>query len=226
MYLQSFTENRKTEREMSSTDGREKALATSQGAWPTQRENTSVRRILDDRMTISEAISAVQKIIDGYPNGGAGAGQGYIGASADILSSYPRQTALACANSRTGIARTCKFLPTVADIVAWCEKATEPLWCAAEREARIAAQLAEREQVRPVDPAVVQGFKDLAEQMKRGFEPSPEARIAKEEKNKADFGKRVAEVYAEWGNDLAPTVAGIPVSRELMNLMRSNRGGQ
>lgn len=98
-------------------------------------------------MTLSEAIEAATKIIGCYPNGGANAGDSYIGALAQILGSYPKSVAIACGNGLTGIVRDCKFLPTVADIVAWCERKTEPLRVQHDRERRIESQLAERDAV-------------------------------------------------------------------------------
>ena len=93
---------------------------------------------------MTEGIEAATRIVDAYPNGGRDAGKGYLGAIAETLASYPRQTATACAHRVNGITRDCKFLPTVSDIVAWCERKTEPLWRTAEREQRIADQLAAR----------------------------------------------------------------------------------
>lgn len=78
-------------------------------------------------MMLSEAIEAATTILDCYPNGGAQAGDSYIGALAATLAEYPKSVAQRCADRKTGIARECKFLPTVADIVAWCERETEPL---------------------------------------------------------------------------------------------------
>ena len=127
-----------------STGDQGKALATSPAAWPRKRESSNVQRGLLDRMTISEGIEAAGRIIGAYPNGGRDAGQSYIGAIAETLASYPRQVATACAARVNGVTRDCKFLPTVSDIVAWCERKTEPLQRTAEREQRIAAQLASR----------------------------------------------------------------------------------
>jgi hypothetical protein len=108
----------------------------------------NIRRTLNDHMGTSEGIEAAARIVDAYPNGGRDAGKSYIGALAAVLVSYPRQTATACADRVNGITRDCKFLPTVADIVAWCERKTDPLRHAAEREERITAQLEQREEIK------------------------------------------------------------------------------
>ena len=95
-------------------------------------------------MMLSEAIDAATQIVGRYPNGGANAGDSYIGALAAMLGSYPRQVALSCADKVHGVVRDCKFLPTPADIVAWCERAAAPLYKQAESEIQAEKQLAER----------------------------------------------------------------------------------
>ncbi len=122
-----------------------KALVTLVGGSPTKREASNVRKALDDRMTLSEAIEAATRIVDGYPNGGRDAGRGYIGALAAMLASYPRQVAIACSDRVNGVIRDCRFLPTPADIVAWCEHGTDSLRKQDDRERRIAEQMEERE---------------------------------------------------------------------------------
>lgn len=97
-------------------------------------------------MTLSEAIEGATKIVDGYPNGGRDAGKGYIGALAAMLASYPRQVALKCSDRVHGVIRDCRFLPTPADIVAWCEPKTESLRNEHARELQVATLLEQREQ--------------------------------------------------------------------------------
>ena len=120
-----------------------RALATSGEGSPTKRASSNLQRALDDRMILSEAIQAATSIIDRYPNGGRDAGKGYIGALAATLASYPRAVATKCADLK-GITADSKFLPTVADIIAWCEAKTEPLRLHREREMRVQRQLTER----------------------------------------------------------------------------------
>lgn len=86
-------------------------------------------------MTLSESIEAATSIVDRYPNGGKSAGKSYLGALAATLANYPRQVALACADLK-GVSAECEFLPTVASIVAWCEKHTEPLRSRYDHEQR------------------------------------------------------------------------------------------
>lgn len=100
-----------------------------------------------ERMIPSEAIEAVTKMIRGYPNGGANAGASYIGALASVLAQYPRAIAIECADPLRGVARTCKFLPTVADIVSWCEPHFEKMHSTVQREDRIKEQIAARKPI-------------------------------------------------------------------------------
>ncbi len=103
-----------------------------------------MRRAYTDRMMLSEAIDAAGAMIQGYPNGGANAGKSYIGIIAALLCSYPRGIAIACADPLRGVARETRFLPTVADIVAWCEPRVAALHTSVARDERIEQQLRER----------------------------------------------------------------------------------
>ena len=171
-------------------------------------------------MTISEAIEAANKIIRAFPNGGNGAGQGYIGALAATLGSYPKSVALRCADPVRGVTRDCRFLPTVADIVGWCERETAPLYRQAASAVRIAEQLELREQERPSAEscARVEAMKlDCLQRISSG--PSVADIEAKERKDVEFRKRRLAEVRREWDGE-APTIAGIPVSAELVASMR------
>jgi hypothetical protein len=53
--------------------------------------------------------------------------------------------ALMCADRFNGVPRETKFLPTPAEIIAYCERKVRPMYEDAEREDRVAKQLAERE---------------------------------------------------------------------------------
>ena len=107
---------------------------------------------------LSEAIDAASAILNGYPNGGANAGDSYIGALASTLMGYPRQVALRCADyprklgvPLRGISAVCRFLPTPADLIAWCERETEPLRVSFQREQRIAAQIEDRTEAERIE---------------------------------------------------------------------------
>lgn len=61
-------------------------------------------------------------MIRGYANKGQ-ADKGYLGAIAEVLTKYPRSIALRSADIN-GVPRETKFLPTPADVIAWCERET------------------------------------------------------------------------------------------------------
>ncbi len=44
-----------------------------------------------------------------------------------MLAQYPRCVAAQAGDLVRGVPRDCKFLPTPADVIAWCERETEPL---------------------------------------------------------------------------------------------------
>lgn len=129
-----------------------KPLSSAVGGLPIKQEFLSVQKVIDERMTLTEAIEAATAIVGCYPNGGRDAGDSYIGALAGILGKYPRSVALKCADPFYGVTLECKFLPTVADVVNWCEHRAAPLYRDYEREKRIAQQLAERAKAKPAVP--------------------------------------------------------------------------
>lgn len=179
-----------------------------------------MQRAIDDRMSLSEAIEAAGRIVGCYPNGGANAGGGYVGALAETLRGYPRGTAVRCADKARGIMRECKFLPTVADVVAWCERESWPLYEAGARERRIEQQMADREHAPPSAESIARVEEMRLDCMRRLDPGQSDDEIEKREaRAAAERKRRMAEVRAEWGDAPAPTIAGFPVSKELANLM-------
>jgi hypothetical protein len=84
-------------------------------------------------------------MLDAFPNAKSSASDGYLGALANLLTQYPRTTALHCADPVNGLARECKFLPSIAEAVKWLEREQLPLRNAADRERRNAEQFAQRD---------------------------------------------------------------------------------
>jgi hypothetical protein len=109
-----------------------------------KRETSNIRQVLADRLILSEAIEAVNRMIRGYANRGQ-ADKSYIGAMAELLLHYPKSVALACADPFHGVVRATKFMPTPSDIIAFCENRIEPMHREADREERVAKQLDERD---------------------------------------------------------------------------------
>jgi hypothetical protein len=97
---------------------------------------------------MAEAIEAVGRMVACYPHADAErVGKGYVGAMASVLAEYPRSVAMACADVRSGVVRSCKFLPTIAEVVAWCEPEVARLRRVTDYDARSARQLCERDQL-------------------------------------------------------------------------------
>ena len=119
---------------------------------------------------LSEAMDLVVKMVGAFPNGGTGAGKGYLGALASILVTYPRSVASQCADPIKGVSRECKFLPTIADIVSWCEKETEEMRRPVERADRDEMLAAQRR---------ARAAEDAEMQDKRGRRPTMDELRAK-----------------------------------------------
>jgi hypothetical protein len=102
---------------------------------------------------MQEAIEAVGKMLNAYPNARDGIRDGYMGTIAALLCQYPRSVALSCANPINGVCRETKFLPTVAEVVAWCEPNTGHMRRTVEFEHRSQKQFREREEIEAEDKA-------------------------------------------------------------------------
>lgn len=94
-------------------------------------------------MTLSEAIEAVGEMLSGYANREK-LPHSYVGTIAALLCSFPRSVAVQCADPLRGLVRTCKFIPTVADVVAWCEPRIQSMQRVVDYDERTTAQLCER----------------------------------------------------------------------------------
>jgi hypothetical protein len=103
---------------------------------------SKLQKLLDERIDLTEAIKLATQITSSYPDSGR-ITETYLGAIASILQDYPASVARRCANK--GIVLVCKFLPTVADIVTYCEGFTQPLYKQTETLMRRAQQFKERE---------------------------------------------------------------------------------
>jgi hypothetical protein len=94
----------------------------------------------------SEALELVASMVRGFPHKDK-VDDDYFASIASILVRYPRSIAVKCTHPIEGVIREAgSFLPTAGIIVDWCEKAAAPLREEAAREARIEAQLKDREE--------------------------------------------------------------------------------
>ncbi len=93
-----------------------------------------MRKALEERLTQTEAIEAVGRLLSAFPNGSPANAKGYLGALAALLGTYPRALALRCCDPLNGVARDTRFLPTIADLVAWLDRETNELRGIVDRE--------------------------------------------------------------------------------------------
>jgi hypothetical protein len=94
---------------------------------------------LAERLIPSEAIDLAGRMLRGFPNKDK-LTAGYAGAMAEILMSYPKAVATACADPIHGVVRGLKFMPVPADVIAWCENRQRPILEEADREVRVKRQ--------------------------------------------------------------------------------------
>jgi hypothetical protein len=112
---------------------------------PKPSGNTKLQKLLDQRISMTEAMSLVSKIVGCYPYTDNKTSDSYIGALVEVLISYPAIVARKAADTRQGIARWSKFLPNVGELTDYCESITEPLRKQIESEDRRQQQLTDRQ---------------------------------------------------------------------------------
>lgn len=114
------------------------------GKYLENSRKSNVQRALDDRVTFSEAAQIAASIVDQFPSTKNSA-DGFLGGIAQVISQYPRQVVLKCADPVRGYARDHEFL-AISNLIGWCEKLTEPMRVDVSREKRIEEQLKAREE--------------------------------------------------------------------------------
>jgi hypothetical protein len=182
---------------------------------------------------MSDAVDVIGRLVDAFPNGRAQAGRSYIGALASLLVTYPKTIALQCADPVRGVARDIRFLPTVADLVAFCERELAAMRNIVEREDR-AQELAKRQreaadaEKRLSDARAVRPTYD---ELKAKYGPSWGIASPTEDtaQARAKAAARLTEAnrimlmreYAAAGVELAEAAPGIPISLTLRRLIRA-----
>lgn len=175
-----------------------------------------------------------------YRKGDAEDPDTYATAVAAVLSQYPADVVQRVTDPRTGIAGRSKFLPTVSEVREACEAASAAADRAAKRARDLAAQVAreqeslrfERERAsRPTSEqlAAVHGLdqrrRAAADAQALDTALRTAAQERKAETARAALEQREREVLMDWGDEPAPTIAGVPISRELHALVQRQRGG-
>jgi hypothetical protein len=84
----------------------------------------NVRARLAARLKLSEALNLVARMLDSFPAAETLDGDYYCGALAQALCQHPREVALACADTASGVVTECMFRQglTVGRIHDWCRR--------------------------------------------------------------------------------------------------------
>lgn len=192
-----------------------------------------MRQAYSDRMLLSEAVTLIAKLLDGFPHGRPPNQTSYIGALANVLCQYPRMVAAKCVDPIKGVARETRFLPTISDLVAWCERESAFLRDAVERDDREQRLRAEAEARRKADEklAADRRLRPTLQQLHEQYGPDwgigagdDLSRIASEKSRalaaEANDRLRAAE-YAAAGLEPRYAAPGIPISLPLLKLLRA-----
>lgn len=175
-----------------------------------------MRQAYSDRMLLSDAIERVGEMLDRCPHGRPKNEGAYIGGLANVICQYPRMVAVKCVDPINGVLRECEYLPTIAKLVAFCERESEFLRHAVERENLHDSRL--RDQQRRA--------KEAAQQAEaRKDRPTYADLKAKYGGFSGEFGARANDTmlrreYAAAGEEPVDAGHGIAVSRELSLQLR------
>jgi hypothetical protein len=171
------------------------------------------------------------------PRSGNEGTDAYLDAIEKALLEEPREVAIDCMDPVHGIVRQCTFIPTVAEIHAWCERMSASMRDIVRREderiavAQKAAEDAKQEAGEDLTPeerrAVLDRFwQKLGPNFGKRCAPQEETDEARRERIAAmeceTYERQCRRITAEYAQaGLEPvTVGGIPVSRELAKLLK------
>jgi hypothetical protein len=186
-------------------------------------------------MSLSEAIERVGAILDCYPNGGQNAARGYIGALAAVLVTYPRCVTHKAADPLTGVPRDVRFLPTPADVIAWCEGEVADLRKIVARDDDHRRAVGEMRSLREASAKLVEDRKARPsyDELKAKYGPSwglgdsDEEIKAEQERHCGHVREANSRLLArEWADrgELPMTAGrGIPISVELASMFMPER---
>lgn len=175
-------------------------------------------------------------LLGSYRKGDAEDPDTYATAVAAVLSQYPADVVQRVTDPRTGIAGRSKWLPNPSEVREACEAEMAHVDRAARRARDLAAQL-EREQEslrhdrerasRPTGNELQAKYGVGASRSMREVEAEAAARRSEARASAAAVAQqqREREVVMDWGDDPVPTIAGVPISRELHDLLTKQRRG-
>lgn len=116
----------------------EKLPPTGRANLPAAPRNSNLTQVLAQRLSPSQAIDLVSRLLQHFPN--CKAEDGFIRALAEMFAGYPKPVALEIVGPR-GLAMSEQFL-SLASAKQWLDNRCAPLWEEAERSKRVQEQTA------------------------------------------------------------------------------------
>jgi hypothetical protein len=187
----------------------------------------NVRAALKERMIFSDALERVGAMLKSYPPSEGIEMSGYIGTLAAALMQYPPCVSIRCADPIKGVAATTRFKPTVADLIAWCEREVASLREIVGREDCDRAQVEQRRRDAKLEAelAAARATRPTLEELRAKHGPhwglkSMDGEVSDAEIPKADASQdgKILEEYRQLGRE--PIYAwGRPMSPSLLKAL-------
>lgn len=187
-----------------------------------------MQRELDTRPTPSEAIRIAAELLEQFPN--CKAEDGFIGTLAKILAAQPRSVAMLIVDPLRGLAYREQFL-SIASAAEWCEKQSVPMYQQLSRARRVNQQMVDHNDWRAPKPQSLLDAgkawlerKDCTSKLLTGNDDREvQMREARSSEALAEvYARRNSEIIKDWESvgQKTPTIGGVPVSAELVRLVR------
>ena len=141
--------------------------------WPQRTDSSGGSNDIDREIAITRC---AQIILGSYRRDDFADPDNFLASLVVVLKEYSNEVIAAVTDPRTGIQRTCKFPPSIADFVEFCNETQRRMNWASNYDARSRQQLARREK-----------FKQ------QSMDETPEQRAAAVERNFAELRKRGGE---------------------------------
>lgn len=145
------------------------------------------------------------------------------------MAEQPRDVAERIIDPTRGLARSVEFL-SIAAISKWCDAQSAHVYAEIERSRRAVLQIEERLEWKdaPRPQSLIQktaAWLNRTDPLAKQLTAQDEAKNERSAQALAECAaRRKIEIYDEWGTQQTPTIAGIPVSRELVAKMRGTNG--
>ena len=177
------------------------------------------------------SIGRARTLLGCYRTGEAADPETYVAAISAVLSEYPEEIVTIVTDPRTGIPSKSNWLPTVAEVRAAADAEVAYRDRQKRRSAELEALLAERE--RDAQLAKDRAWRPTLDELKAKYGPNWGMKAVTDENDEIKRRARArmreisertnAAISAEWGDQPQPTIAGIPISRSLADVLKRGR---